>query len=405
MFKSNFANVYKLLLGRVATNIADSLFYMAILWYFKEVFHSPIAVSIIFAISSGIDVISFSFGPLIDRVSIKKLLEISTTCQVVGSLATISVLILNIYSLYIELILIILFAVSTIASEVIYPAESKLLPLFVPKKDLIKFNGLFQITYHILDLLLDASVTIIITVTSVSDTFILSGLVFALAFIFYRGLEVKRLAKDVLNDDEYFTGSYLKDISLGIRILRKEKNIINLILPLAITNFFYGIFAVGLPYFAQSYIHDSVVGYGELLFASSLGSILGAYLVQYFKLNTDNMQIFVAICFLGAGIFRIMVPLLINLNVIVLLIASAFSSAWITMMNINFEALVQISFSSAVLGRVQTINESILSIMIPIGTLFGGWVVKYVGSLSTQYIYGIALLSSSIFYFFYHIRH
>ena len=280
-----------------------------------------------------------------------------------------------------------------------------MLPLFVPKKDLIKFNGLFQITYHILDLLLDASVTIIITVTSVSDTFILSGLVFALAFIFYRGLEVKRLAKDVLNDDEYFTGSYLKDISLGIRILRKEKNIINLILPLAITNFFYGIFAVGLPYFAQSYIHDSVVGYGELLFASSLGSILGAYLVQYFKLNTDNMQIFVAICFLGAGIFRIMVPLLINLNVIVLLIASAFSSAWITMMNINFEALVQISFSSAVLGRVQTINESILSIMIPIGTLFGGWVVKYVGSLSTQYIYGIALLSSSIFYFFYHIRH
>ena len=405
MFKSNFANVYKLLLGRVATNIADSLFYMAILWYFKEVFHSPIAVSIIFAISSGIDVISFSFGPLIDRVSIKKLLEISTTCQVVGSLATISVLILNIHSLYIELILIILFAVSTIASEVIYPAESKLLPLFVPKKDLIKFNGLFQITYHILDLLLDASVTIIITVTSVSDTFILSGLVFALAFIFYRGLEVKRLAKDVLNDDEYFTGSYLKDISLGIRILRKEKNIINLILPLAITNFFYGIFAVGLPYFAQSYIHDSVVGYGELLFASSLGSILGSYLVQYFKLNTDNMQIFVAICFLGAGIFRIMVPLLINLNVIVLLIASAFSSAWITMMNINFEALVQISFSSAVLGRVQTINESILSIMIPIGTLFGGWVVKYVGSLSTQYIYGIALLSSSIFYFFYHIRH
>ena len=122
MFKSNFANVYKLLLGRVATNIADSLFYMAILWYFKEVFHSPIAVSIIFAISSGIDVISFSFGPLIDRVSIKKLLEISTTCQVVGSLATISVLILNIYSLYIELRLIIFFAVSTIASEVIYPA-------------------------------------------------------------------------------------------------------------------------------------------------------------------------------------------------------------------------------------------------------------------------------------------
>jgi predicted MFS family arabinose efflux permease len=68
-------------------------------------------------------------------------------------------------------------------------------------------------------------------------------------------------------------------------------------------------------------------------------------------------------------------------------------------MNTNFEALVQISFSSAILGRVQTINDSILSVMIPIGSLVGGWVVKSWGSLSTQYIYGIALLLSAIYYF------
>lgn len=69
------------------------------------------------------------------------------------------------------------------------------------------------------------------------------------------------------------------------------------------------------------------------------------------------------------------------------------------MMNTNFEALVQTSFSSAILGRVETINDSLLSIMIPIGTLLGGWIVKSYGSLITQYIYGIALICSSIYYF------
>ena len=37
--------------------------------------------------------------------------------------------------------------------------------------------------------------------------------------------------------------------------------------------------------------------------------------------------------------------------------------------------------------------------MIPIGTLLGGWIVKSYGSLITQYIYGIALICSSIYYF------
>ncbi|MCT7783537.1 MAG: MFS transporter, partial [Lactobacillus iners] len=81
------------------------------------------------------------------------------------------------------------------------------------------------------------------------------------------------------------------------------------------------------------------------------------------------------------------------------LINSVISPLWITMMNTNFEALVQTSFSSAILGRVETINDSLLSIMIPIGTLLGGWIVKSYGSLITQYIYGIALICSSIYYF------
>ncbi|WP_288646384.1 MFS transporter [uncultured Lactobacillus sp.] len=396
---NKYANVYKLLLGRIATNIADSLFYMAVLWYFKETTNSPFLVAIIFAISSGIDMISFSFGPLIDRLSIKKLLKLATIVQAIISIVIVALLVINFHNIVIDIGILLLFTLSTILSSVIYPAEYKLLPIFVSKKEVLRFNGLFQVTYRVLDMVLDAGVTVIITLISIKSTIILSAVIFALALYFYGNLKINRMAKDILEDDEYFTGSYIKDILVGWTTLRKEKNILELILPIGLTNFFYGVFVVGLPYFAQSYVKNSAVGYGALLLASSVGSILGAFLVQRFKLGKEDMRIFVAICFLGAGIFRIIVPLTINLNVMILLCSSAISSAWITMMNTNFEALVQTSFSSAVLGRVQTINDSILSIMIPIGTMVGGWIVKTLGSLSTQYIYGVALLLSAIYYF------
>ena len=399
MFSKKYSNIYKLLMGRIATNIADSLFYMAILWYFKENRNSQLMVSILFTISSGIDMMSFSLGPLIDKISIKGLLKYSTFIQIVISIIVVTILGIGQKSYIIDIILLLLFTISSILSAIIYPSEYKLLPLFVTKKDLLRFNGLFQVTYKILDLILDGITTFIITFSSVSFTIIFSAVIFGIALLFYHSIQINILAKNILEDDSYFTSSYFNDLLLGWKTLRKEKSILELILPLCVVNLFYGIFAVGLPFFAQTYIQTSALGYGKLLIASSFGSIIGAFLVQKFDLGKKNMGQFIAICFLGAGIFRLFVPLSVSVGIELVLINSVISPLWITMMNTNFEALVQTSFSSAILGRVETINDSLLSIMIPIGTLLGGWIVKSYGSLITQYIYGIALICSSIYYF------
>lgn len=399
MFSKKYSNIYKLLIGRIATNIADSLFYMAILWYFKENRNSQLMVSILFTISSGIDMMSFSLGPLIDKISIKGLLKYSTFIQIVISIIVVTILGIGQKSYIIDIILLLLFTISSILSAIIYPSEYKLLPLFVTKKDLLRFNGLFQVTYKILDLILDGITTFIITFSSVSFTIIFSAIIFGIALLFYHSIQINILAKNILEDDSYFTSSYFNDLLLGWKTLRKEKSILELILPLCVVNLFYGIFAVGLPFFAQTYIQTSALGYGKLLIASSFGSIIGAFLVQKFDLGKKNMGQFIAICFLGAGIFRLFVPLSVSVGIGLVLINSVISPLWITMMNTNFEALVQTSFSSAILGRVETINDSLLSIMIPIGTLLGGWIVKSYGSLITQYIYGIALICSSIYYF------
>ena len=132
------SNVVNLLIGRIGTNIADSLFYMAILWYFKSHFHSPILLSLIFIADSTIDMLSFTLGPIIDRSNIKKSLQVVTIIQAILSL--IIVPLFNDQNLHILaiILLIIVYILSTIGSTLIYPAEDKILPIIVKKEKLTK---------------------------------------------------------------------------------------------------------------------------------------------------------------------------------------------------------------------------------------------------------------------------
>lgn len=132
------SNVVNLLIGRIGTNIADSLFYMAILWYFKSHFHSSILLSLIFIADSTIDMFSFTLGPIIDRLNIKKLLQVVTIIQAILSLLIIPLFNDPNLHLFAIIFLIIVYILSTIGSTLIYPAEDKILPIIVKKENLAK---------------------------------------------------------------------------------------------------------------------------------------------------------------------------------------------------------------------------------------------------------------------------
>ncbi len=73
-----------LLSGRILTNMGDSMFFMMVLWYFNEEFSSPMLLSLVFAISSLIDMLSFLLGPIVDRTSAKWNLFLVSMLQTVS---------------------------------------------------------------------------------------------------------------------------------------------------------------------------------------------------------------------------------------------------------------------------------------------------------------------------------
>lgn len=396
-----FKSISRLLIGRIATNIADSLFYITILWYFKIIFHSPMILSLVFIADSTIDMCAFIFGPLIDRVYIKNLLKYVTVGQIILSIVVSILFHFKNWKTLTLVLLLLTYILSTIGSTLIYPAEEKILPSIVNKNKLTKVNSLFQVTYRILDLFLDALATVIVTYFSFNKAMVISAFVFTIALGFYAKLYLPRNLIVSEKDHDYFTGKYLQYLLKGWYVLKNEGRILLLIIPLAVTNLFYGIASVGMPYFSSQYLTKSAISYGGLELFSSIGGLLGSLIVSKIDTLKPNLEQLIVICLGLAGISVVLEALVANYIPWLILIFALSSAFWISIMNINFEVLIQRNFSPHILGRIETINSSIINCMIPIGSFLGGLIVQHFGAGIAILLQGLAEVLTAIFYLIY----
>ena len=396
-----FKSISRLLIGRIATNIADLLFYITILWYFKIIFHSPMILSLVFIADSTIDMCAFIFGPLIDRVYIKNLLKYVTVGQIILSIVASILFHFKNWKTLTLVLLLLTYILSTIGSTLIYPAEEKILPSIVNKNKLTKVNSLFQVTYRILDLFLDALATVIVTYFSFNKAMVISAFVFTIALGFYAKLYLPRNLIVSEKDHDYFTGKYLQDLLKGWYVLKNEGRILLLIIPLAVTNLFYGIASVGMPYFSSQYLTKSAISYGGLELFSSIGGLLGSLIVSKIDTLKPNLEQLIVICLGLAGISVVLEALVANYIPWLILIFALSSAFWISIMNINFEVLIQESFSPRILGRIETINSSIINCMIPIGSFLGGLIIQHFGAGIAILLQGLAEVLTAIFYLIY----
>jgi predicted MFS family arabinose efflux permease len=164
-------------------------------------------------------------------------------------------------------------------------------------------------------------------------------------------------------------------------------------------NFFYGIAIVVLPCAAKTYICDEAYGYGSLLVCSSLGGVVGTFLIGRVKEAMKHYNQITALCLMIAGISWIGMTLTLDKQVILSYIFIFISNMAICMMNIVFVVLIQKNIEEHLLGRVSTLTESMASNMIPVGNFVGGILLIYFNELYLEAVYGFALIICSLAYF------
>ena len=296
-----------LLGGRIFTNIGDSILYMLVVWYLSGEFSSPLLLSAAFAGMSTIDAASVLAGPFIDRTGPQENLYGMSLLQ--GGCAVIFIVFTIFAGLtarqYSVLLLAVLFLTYG-ASTIIYPSGEKLIPVLVKEEKLVRTNSLFMTTEKVLDTAFNAVSAILISFLTGNTLAWLILLMFILAAEFHRTvfcrLKENYQIRNGKPEEKYSVHTYMAELKTGITEIKKHPDVVLLFLPLTVMNIFYGIAMVGLPVIADRYISSQAYGYGSLLMSSSLGGILGAFLISRFSESIQNPGKYTKIFLLTAGI-------------------------------------------------------------------------------------------------------
>ncbi|MGN1397063.1 MAG: MFS transporter, partial [Streptococcus gallolyticus] len=142
---------FRLLFIRLVMNLADSVFYITVLWYVNNHYSSSFFLGIFMALIALPDLLLIFWGPLIDRINPKKVLLMSIIVQMF------SIMLLLILKNDLNFLLLsVLVFISIMASSVSYVIEDVLIPQIVDYNKIVLASSVFSLSYKALDAIFNA---------------------------------------------------------------------------------------------------------------------------------------------------------------------------------------------------------------------------------------------------------
>lgn len=374
-------NILTLLFVRIVANFSDSLYYMATIWFIKEIMGSNTWIGIASFITMLPVALQILYGPIIDRYSKKKLLIISMGIQ--ATIFSILVFLYNLNQLQPALLLAFIF-VATMAAHLSYPTESALVPFLVNKQQLGKVNSIFAFTYSSLDIICNAVSGIIIASIGIGMVYFLNSLTYVILFFcIWFILKLPRVVeKEALENKEI---TYKEEFLQGIRYFWELGELRIFILAFTGINMLMCIPMGLIPVLA-----NTGQEYGLWMTAISVGTLSGS-LVSGKLVNYSLKHIFVTVAFIGGSTWFASYWLL-SVSLITTLILFSLSWFMIGIMGVQFQTLLQSRIESEYLGRALTAVYAIQGSMAPVGYLLGGVLSDYIQPSHLYLVGSVTLL-------------
>ncbi|MBG0967967.1 MFS transporter [Bacillus sp. SRB3LM] len=367
-------NFLLLFLGRIFTNIGDSLYYVAAMWLVYKLSGNPFYSGLAGFLTLLPSALQFLTGPFVDRWSIKNTLVIT---QVLQCILILIIPITHYFDLLTVHLLLIIMPIVAFIEQFAYPAQSKALPLLLHKTQLLKGNSLFSFAYQGIDLICTTLSGILVALFGAITLYVIDSFTFAITALLFFSL---KMPKQTETNTSLSTKQYFTDLKEGFSIVFRSLMGVFLI-GSVVANFSIGMTMAILPSFADSL--GGVKSYGFFLAAISAGSLIGALFSSWVgKRNVGRVSI---ISFATGAIFWF-------LSTIVpfqLLSIFLFGLAWIAIgaTNILFATISQIVIPNQYIGRINSVMRSMGTIAMPFGSLIGGYAANV---FSSQLIFALA---------------
>ncbi|TKH12142.1 MFS transporter [Bacillus wiedmannii] len=367
-------NFLLLFLGRIFTNIGDSLYYVAAMWLVYKLSGNPFYSGLAGFLTLLPSALQFLTGPFVDRWSIKNTLVIT---QVLQCILILIIPITHYFDLLTVQLLLIIMPIVAFIEQFAYPAQSKALPLLLHKTQLLKGNSLFSFAYQGIDLICTTLSGILVALLGAITLYVVDSLTFAITALLFFSL---RMPKQTETGTSLSTKQYFTDLKEGFSIVFRSLMGVFLI-GSVVANFSIGMTMAILPSFADSL--GGVKLYGFYLAAISAGSLIGALFSSWVgKRNVGR----VSIISFAAGAFFWFLSTIVPFQWLSIFL---FGLAWIPIgaTNILFATISQIVIPNQYIGRINSVMRSMGTIAMPLGSLIGGYTANV---FSSQLIFALA---------------
>ncbi|MGG1327492.1 MFS transporter [Bacillus tropicus] len=367
-------NFLLLFLGRIFTNIGDSLYYVAAMWLVYKLSGNPFYSGLAGFLTLLPSALQFLTGPFVDRWPIKNTLVIT---QVLQCILILIIPITHYFDLLTVQLLLIIMPIVAFIEQFAYPAQSKALPLLLHKTQLLKGNSLFSFAYQGIDLICTTLSGILVALFGAITLYVIDSFTFAITALLFFSLKIP---KQTETGTTLSTKQYFSDLKEGFSIVFRSLMGVFLI-GSVVANFSIGMTMAILPSFADSL--GGVKSYGFFLAAISAGSLIGALFSSWVgKRNVGRVSI---IGFATGATFWFLSTIVPFQWLSILL----FGLAWIPIgaTNILFATISQIVIPNQYIGRINSVMRSMSTIAMPIGSLIGGYAANI---FSSQLIFALA---------------
>ncbi len=342
LFSRNYALLW---LGMAVSQLGDGAGTIGLMWWVQVNTGSAMLLGTLAMVRT---VISVLLGPLggavADRINKKAIIVITDTIR--GLIyATLAYLVYH--GQLTPAIMLTLVAANSVCSAFFGPAISSTVPLLVSKANLPKANSWQQITSNLVSIVGYSAGGVLVAFLGIPLLLAIDAASFLLSASSEMFIQIPRL----VNKGKADAGRFLQDIKEGLRYVRQNRVLIDIMKVAAVLNFVWAPTFILLPKYVQEHLGGTPALYGYMLAASMAGTLCASLLIAFTKLVERNLWSIIYGVTIQSALLVTMVLLpgqIPALQVAIFWIIGLFNG----IVNIYFGAIVQRTTAPEQMGRV-----------------------------------------------------
>lgn len=313
--------------------------------------------------------LSIFAGALSDQWNKKTTMLLSDSSAAICTIAVLFLLTtgkLQIWHLYL------INTVNGLMNTVQQPASDVAISLLCPQKHYQKVSGMRSLSSSMVTLLTPMLATAILSFTSIRVVILFDLITFVIAFVaLLCFVKIPRSRKENVKQD-----TVLQSAKNGLRYLRDNRGILDLILFLATINFTASIFNATLPAMMLSRAGGGALALGMVNTVTGIATMLGSILVTVLPAPKSRVQV-ICNCLLFSMSTENFI-LAFGRSTPVWCLGAILGWILIPVMNANMDVLFRTKIPIEMQGRVYSARNTLQFFTIPLGYLCGGILVDKV---------------------------